>query len=149
MIFSATTCHCCSIHKQQLAIIVILVCCINTIIISWGYIVFMNLFYIINCFTEHNLYRFCWYTSKGDKFLYFWAKHVPKIWLGLFSDVSKLIVWFILTIIYIFTILFSNHLIQNELSAATATFVATLVSNNGKSQKLFLRIWQFSFFRIS
>ena len=46
----------------------------------------------------------------------------------------------------LFMVLFFNHLIQNQLSAATATFVTPVVSDNGKLQTLFLRFEYFHFF---
>ena len=62
----------------------------------------MNLFYSINSFLKHNIYMFHIYHRKeGDCIFCFGVNIVPTIWLILFFDPPKVIVWVILTIIYI------------------------------------------------
>ena len=46
--------------------------------------------------------RFHWYNSRKGKFIFcLGAKMIPTIWLILFSDLPKVIVWVLLTIFYI------------------------------------------------
>ena len=66
--------------------------------------------------------------------------------LILFFDLPKVILWVLLTIIYIISHFIFNHLIQNQLPDSTATIVTTFVSDNGKYQKLCLHLDCFNCF---
>ena len=94
-IFYATAYRRHSSRKWQREIIVCFVCCKNTVILLHRYIVFYNLFYFINIFLGHNLYWFFRYHSKAGKFIFVLEQFPPLIWLILFFDVLKVIVYYL------------------------------------------------------
>ena len=94
--------HHCSSRKWQREIIICFVCCITIFIQLWSYIVVINLFYIINCLLGRNLYRFFRRNRKEGKSIFCsGGKLVPTIRMILFFGLTKVVLWVLLTIIYI------------------------------------------------
>ena len=85
--------------KQQRAIIICFVHCIDTMIRLCCYVYLINLFYFINHFLAHNLYWFHFCHIKEVKlFFSFRSKIVSIIRLIYLCEQHKVIVWVILNI---------------------------------------------------
>ena len=119
-------------HKWQRSIIICFVCSITIVIQLRHYIVSVPILYIINSYLEHNPYRFCRYHSKEGKFVYlFGAKLVPNIWLVLFFDRPKVIVWVLITVIQIISrFIFKSLYSKPSIFSATKTVIVPVVSHN-------------------
>ena len=72
ILFTATAYCCCSHRKRQQEIIFI--CCITTVIWLRHDIVLVNLFNIINCSPEHNIYRVFSITAKNVSIFLSWSE---------------------------------------------------------------------------
>ena len=85
------------------------------------YIVLIDLFYIVNFMPEHNFCRFRHYSGKEGEYIYSFGENcVPTIWLTWFFDPPKIIVWAILTIIWI-----SSHFIFQSSNLNPILFATT------------------------
>ena len=65
-------------------------------------------------------------------FVLLWSKNCSYDSTDFIFDLPKVIVWVLLTIIYIIYHFIFNYMIQNQLSTATATVVAPIVNDNRK-----------------
>ena len=116
---------------------------ITTLIQLWCYIVSIHLFYIINRFIDHNIYRFyCYPRKEGNFIVCFGKKLVPTIKLIYLKSLYES--YLPLSILYV--ILFFSYSIYNQISDATATVVTTVACENGKSRNFGLLLDRFNFF---
>ena len=98
-----------------------------------------DLFYIINHSLKHNIYWFFCYRIKEGKFFFREIFFLQFNWYYLFIYIKSMFESY-LPLSTLFLISYFNHMIWNQLSAATATVVTPVVRDNGQLLKMFLRL---------